>query len=185
VDERLADLRRSRRIILIGSGGSGKSWLATRLGALTGYPLYHLDQEFWLPGWVMKPAEERLARMREIVAQPTWIIDGTWGSTLETRFAAADLVLFLDVNRLVCVLRAARRAGRSRPDLPAFLVEPGVLSRASREFYQWIWAYPETERPAVLALHERYPDVAFLRLRSRRAVRACLAAWTKVCQDAA
>ena len=40
-----------KRIILIGSAGSGKSHLAKEIASITNYPLIHLDNEFWLPNW--------------------------------------------------------------------------------------------------------------------------------------
>jgi len=171
------DTRGCRRIILVGSGGSGKSWMARRLARITGYPVFHLDKEFWQPGWVMPSGEERAARLRTMIAGDAWIIDGNYDTSLEMRFSAADLVIFLDINRLVCLVSAMRRAGKKRDDMPDYLEEPGPLSKDSRDFYKWIWSYPTTGRATVLALHRQYPDKQFLRLKSRRQVARCLAAW--------
>ncbi len=47
----LEDLNLSayRRIMIIGAPGSGKSRAARRLAEITGLPLIHLDNEYWLP----------------------------------------------------------------------------------------------------------------------------------------
>ena len=40
-------LRERRRILVVGSGGAGKSTFARQLGELTGLPVVHLDRHFW------------------------------------------------------------------------------------------------------------------------------------------
>jgi adenylate kinase family enzyme len=39
--------RQLRRVLVIGPGGSGKSWLARRIGDITGLPVLHLDVFYW------------------------------------------------------------------------------------------------------------------------------------------
>ncbi len=38
-----------KKIMLIGSGGAGKSTLARKLGVKLGIDVYHLDTLFWKP----------------------------------------------------------------------------------------------------------------------------------------
>ena len=166
-----------KKIILVGSGGSGKSWLSKKIAKATNYPLYHLDNEFWKPDWVMATKEEKETRYSEIFAGETWIIDGNYNSTLELRFAAADLIIFLDINRFVCILSAARRAGRKRSDLPGYLEESRWFSKRFFGFAKWLWEYPKAFRPQVLALRDMYPHKVFLHVKSRREVRGLLRKW--------
>ena len=160
-----------KRVAIVGSGGAGKSRLATLLGARTGLPVIHLDREFWRPGWVPTPDDEWAARVSELVQGDRWIIDGNYGGTMESRLARADTVLFLDLPRLVCLWAVTRRAlrywGRSRPDMG-----PGVNEKLSAAFLRWVWDYPEKSRPDVLERIARLPpQVNVIRFRSRRAVR--------------
>lgn len=157
-----------RRIILVGSSGSGKSYLSKELAAVTGYPLTHLDNEFWQPNWVGTPREDWIVRQKELMRTDTWILDGNYSDTLELRFRAADLVIFLDINRLVCVWSALRRNGKKRSDLPDFLEE-----RFDREFLQFlktVWNFPQQGRDIILELHGRHPDKGWIRLKSRKEV---------------
>jgi len=166
-----------QKIAIVGSGGSGKSWLASRIAEITGYRLYHLDKEFWQPGWVMLPREEQVVRQQAMIADDRWIIDGNYDSSMELRFAAADLVIFLDLGRVACLVAAARRTGKARPDLPDYLVEPRAFSRDFFDFARWIWGFPNTGRKAILDLHQKFPGTNFLRLKSRQEVNRLVAQW--------
>ncbi|MDR0906867.1 MAG: hypothetical protein LBN00_11995 [Oscillospiraceae bacterium] len=156
------------RIIVVGSPCSGKSTLARRLAARTGHTLIHLDMEFHQPNWVPTPRPEWIAKQERLVAGERWIIDGNYNGTMELRFAAADLVIFLDVPRVVCIWRELRRRGTKRSDLPDYLEEPPFFSKDHFEFLKWIWDYPKRSRGTVLSLHEKYADTAFLHLKGRR-----------------
>jgi adenylate kinase family enzyme len=140
-----------RRIAVVGPGGAGKSTLARRLGERLGLPVIHLDAEHWRPGWVETPAEEWAAKVRELAARERWIIDGNYWGTMEIRMAAADTIVFLDFPRRTCLwrvlLRQLRYRGRSRPDMTE-----GCPERITLQFVRWIWEYPRTRRPRVLAL---------------------------------
>ena len=75
-----------------------------------------------------------------------WIINGNYGDTIELRIAAAELVVFLDINRFVCLRGAARRTGKKRDNLPEYLEEPKWFSREFAEFAKLIWKYPKTDK---------------------------------------
>lgn len=47
-----------QRVVVVGSGGAGKSTFAAAPGEFTGLPVVHLDRHFWRPGWVETPREE-------------------------------------------------------------------------------------------------------------------------------
>ena len=163
-----------RRVLVIGSGGAGKSTLARAIGARLGLPVVHLDRLYWRPGW-RKPSSGAWAETidREVAAD-AWVMDGNFGETMDRRLAAADTVVFLDLPRLLCLWRVVRRrfryAGRSRPDMTE-----GCPERLDAEFLAWIWGYPATRRPRVLARLAAAGHVRVVQLRSRREVRQFLA----------
>jgi adenylate kinase family enzyme len=138
-----------QRVLVIGSGGAGKTTFAKRLRAATGLPVVHLDALHWRPGWTAPPREEWLKIVDEITARDAWIMDGNYGGTLDRRLAACDTVIFLDMPRLVCLRRVVERAfryrGRTRPDMA-----PDCPERLTVEFLRWIWAYPRKQRPEIL-----------------------------------
>ena len=127
-----------------------------------------MDKEFWQPGWVMTPNEEKIAKQQEMVSGGKWIIDGNYNSTMELRFAAADIIIYLDISRIVCLFSVMRRNGRKRSDLPDYLEEHSVFSKDFWKFAKWVWSYPKTGKKTVMDLHEKYPEKAFLHIKSRR-----------------
>jgi len=158
------------RIAIIGCPGSGKSTLARQLAEKTGHPLIHLDYENWQPGWVLTPKDEWRARQQEWVRGERWIIDGNYKGTMEIRFAAADLVICLDLPPLLCAWRVLKRQNRPRPDMRPDVQAPSIFSAGFREFFHFVWGFRKKSIPKILALHEKYPGVAFVRVRTQKEV---------------
>ena len=174
------DFTKYNRIILIGRIGSGKSWLSKKIAAITGLPLIHLDNEYHLPGWEKPPREEWDAKIQSLISGEKWIIDGNYDRTMEPRFAAADLIIWLDINRFVCMLSAAKRTGKKRSDLPDYLEEPKVLSKEFLKFcISSIWTFNKWGYKTIISLREKYPEKEFLHIKSRREVKKILAAQIK------
>jgi adenylate kinase family enzyme len=165
-----------RRVLVIGSGGAGKSTFAADLGARTGLPVIHLDALYWRAGWQETPREEWAARVDELIALDAWIMDGNYGGTMERRLAACDTVVFLDFPRALClwrvVARRARYRGRTRPDMAE-----GCREHLTWEFARWVWTYRRERRPGVLKrLGELREGQRVHVLRSPREVRRFLEA---------
>jgi len=159
-----------RRILVIGSGGAGKSTLARRLGARLGLEVFHLDALYWHAGWVETPREVWLKRVEELLARESWIIDGNYSNTMQRRFDACDAVVFLDLPRTLCLWRVVKRAliyyKRRRPDMAE-----GCHERLNAEFLRWVWSYPKRTRPKVVAMLESAPpEKQVFRLKSRAQV---------------
>ncbi|PWM47421.1 MAG: hypothetical protein DBX47_00745 [Clostridiales bacterium] len=164
----MIDIKKYNKIIIIGSGGSGKSTFAKKLGAVIGLPVIHLDNEFWQPGWAPTPRDEWIEKQKQFISREKWIIDGNYGGTMDLRFEAAELVVFLDINRFICVWSAAKRTGKKRSDLPDYLREPKMFSKDFYEFAKWIWEYPEKDGKAILERHKCNPDKPFLHIKNRK-----------------
>jgi adenylate kinase family enzyme len=155
-----------KRILVIGSGGAGKSTLARRLADRTGLPLVHLDALFWRAGWRKTSKQEWTRTVEELVQRDAWVMDGNYGGTLDRRLEAADTVIFLDLSRWTCLRRAVKRRiqfhGRSRPD-----VAKGCSEQLTWEFLRWVWNYPKKHRPKLLTkLAELASDKNVVVLRS-------------------
>jgi adenylate kinase family enzyme len=164
-----------RRVLVLGSPGSGKSTFARKLGDVAGLPVIHLDQLFWEPGWVQVPNEVFLQRLRDVLAREKWIIDGNFASTLDLRVPHADQIILLERSRLACVARVGRRValshGITREDMA-----PGCPEKLDFEFLKYVWRFPAKLWPETLAAIERHGGLArTTTLRSDRETLAFLA----------
>lgn len=110
-----------KRVLLIGSGGAGKSTLARKMSKQLNITAFHLDKLLWKPNWQMTPKPEQAIIVNNLVRQDSWIIDGNYNGTLDIRVAAADTIVFLDRSRFVCIYQVFKRLlqyrGTSRPDM--------------------------------------------------------------------
>lgn len=163
-----------KRILIIGSGGAGKSTLARRLGEKTGIEVVHLDKLFWNPGWVRTEKEEWFEIVRQAIEKASWIMDGNFGSTLEMRANAADTIIFMDMPRLVCIYRILKRwfiyRNTHRPDMA-----PGCDEKVDWEFFMWVWNYPKRSKPEKELVLNRYAnEKTVIRLKSNRDIEGFL-----------
>ncbi|MEG0894713.1 MAG: topology modulation protein [Oscillospiraceae bacterium] len=157
-----------KRIIIIGSPGSGKSYLSNKIAKFTGYNLIHLDNEFWNPNWVKTPKAEWIEKQKEFLKPEKWVVDGHYGSTLELRFEKSDMIIFLDINVLTCLYRVIKRHGKKRLDLPEYLEE-----KYDKEFFcflKYICSFRKNNILNIISLKEKYSNKLFIRLNSRKQV---------------
>lgn len=140
-----------KKILIIGSGGAGKSTFARWLGAALDIEVIHLDAHYWLPGWVEMPKPDWQQRVEELTRRDAWVMDGNYSGTFDVRLAACDTIIFLDIARTVCLWRICKRwlkyRNRRRPDMGV-----GCNEQLNLEFIQWVWNYPQRSRPKVMAL---------------------------------
>ncbi|MGA5562887.1 hypothetical protein ACPCUV_17150 [Streptomyces platensis] len=107
----------ARRIVVLGSPGSGKSTFSHALAAGTGLPLIHLDDAYWRPGWRRPSTPEWERTVERLTAGPCWIIDGNFAGTVRQRVERADAVILLDRHPWLCAAALIRRSLRLRSDL--------------------------------------------------------------------
>lgn len=138
-----------KRIMLIGSGGAGKSTLARRLGENLHIEVIHLDTLMWRPGWQFVEKVEQIQIQRKLVQKDEWIIDGNYSSTFDIRLDRADTIIFLNYSRYLCLYRALKRMvhyrNKTRPDMV-----DGNDERLDVNFLKWIWNYPNKIKPKVM-----------------------------------
>lgn len=163
------------RIIIIGNNGSGKSFLSKEIAIITGLPLFHLDVLFWRPNWEKPSKEEWIKKQLELTSAEKWIIDGNHSDTMELRYQSADLIILLDINRLICLYSVFIRNTKKRSDMPSYLKE-----RFNREYFHFlkgVWNYSKTRKLSIMDLHRKYPDKPLLVIDSRRKMNTLLKEW--------
>ena len=156
------------RIMIIGCGGAGKSTLARQLGEKLNLPVVHLDQIWWKPGnWQHLEREEFDRRLTQELEKPRWIMDGNFNRTIEARLEQCDTVIYLDMNRLVCLKswlgRVIQNWGHARADMAE-----GCAEWFDPEMAKWIWKFNKQNRSRYYALLEKTENKNIVILKSRR-----------------
>ena len=138
-----------KKVLVIGSGGAGKSTLAAQLGPILCLPVFHLDRLHWKPGWVKPDREAWNQTVSDLVTRDEWVIDGNYGGSLHIRFPAADTIIYLDFPPLLCLSRVIKRRyqyrNRSRPDIASECYE-----KLNLEFLMWVWNFRRDSKPRIL-----------------------------------
>ena len=149
------------KILVIGCPGSGKSTFARALGEKINVPVYHLDNLYWNADKTTVESNEFDIRLREVLKNDRWIIDGNFSRTMETRLKHADTVYFLDLPSDVCLESVRNRIGTVRPDIP------WVEEAEDEEFMDYIRNFSETRTPKIMELFALYPDKEYIVFKAR------------------
>lgn len=149
------------KVIVIGCPGSGKSTFSRALHELTGLPLYHLDLLNWNSDKTTVDKKVFIEKLKNVIAQDSWIIDGNYGSTIELRLKECDTVFFLDYPVDVCIDGVKSRQGKTRSDMPWTETED------DEEFLEFIKNYNSQSRPNVFNLLEQYSKKEIVVFKSR------------------
>lgn len=123
-----------------------------KLRDATGLSLYYLDMIWHKPDGTNISREEFDKQLDSIISRDSWIIDGNYQRTLETRIKACDTVFLFDLPTEICIEGALSRIGKKREDMPWFENE------LDPEFRQWIESYRANQLPEVYRLLEKYKN---------------------------
>lgn len=141
-----------KKVAIIGCGGSGKSYLARELGKILDAPVTHLDAAFYDDEWNELPMDKFAEVQRELVAQPRWVIDGNYNSTLQIRLEACDTVVLMDVSTAAALWgvfsRQIRHGAGHRGN--------GVHNRIHWGVIKYVSTYRHKMRPRVMTKIEQF-----------------------------
>ena len=141
-----------RKIIIIGCPGSGKTTFAEKLKSKICLPLFYLDAIWHKPDRTHISREEYDIRLSEIFMLDSWIIDGNYSRTMETRIKECDTVFLFDLPTDVCLDGAASRLGKGRYDMP--WIDTELDPRLKNEIEE----FPSKNLPVIYGLLEKYKE---------------------------
>ena len=98
------------KIAIMGYVGSGKSVLARNLSQKFAIPKLELDDIAFDLNWKAVDRSKILPVIQSFMEQESWIIDGNYDDLFqEQRLQAADMIVFVTLPRLQCLIRALKR----------------------------------------------------------------------------
>lgn len=101
-----------RKIHIIGAPGSGKTYVATKLEALTYLTTYDLDKVFWdqsSRNYVRASEQVRTENLNHILSHDHWIVEGVYYKWLASSFNDADIIVILNPPVLIRQWRIFKR----------------------------------------------------------------------------
>ena len=93
-----------KRILVIGTSGTGKSTFAQKLSKCLKLPFFASDHFYWEPNWRIASAEKVHQQILEVIYREAWILDGNFDDEHEWMWKRADCIIWLDYS-LITILR--------------------------------------------------------------------------------
>src|SRR5436190_10107326 len=87
-----------RRIVVVGTTGSGKTTTARRIGEIIGAPHVELDALHWESNWTEADTETFRRRIIEATAGDRWVVDGNYAKGRDLVWPRAEMIVWLDYS---------------------------------------------------------------------------------------
>ncbi len=172
----------TRRIVVVGTTGSGKTRLASQLSRLYQVPHVEMDALHHDPGWTEAPDDVFRERLARALGGERWVADGNYSAARDVVWPRAQAAVWLDYPLRTIMWQLLWRTLRR-------CVTGEELWNGNRERFRTsffsrdsviLWALTTYRRrrrqiPRQLALPE-HSHLAVVRLRSRRETRSWLEA---------
>ena len=174
-------LRHFRRVVVIGTTGSGKTTLARELARAQGVPHVEMDAYRHGPNWRETPDDEFRRQLAHALSGDRWVADGNYSMARDSVWPRATAIVWLDFNFGLVFWRLALRTlrrGITRETLWNGNKE-NLFSHLFTRHSLFLWAFKShwrRRRTLPLALAQpQYAHLRMVRLRSRRAAARWLA----------
>lgn len=166
-------VKKYKRIVILGSGGSGKTTLANYINRKINLPIVYLDKEYWLPNWERPLQDDWNEKLTNLVKNDEWVMDGNYIDSLDIRLDRADLVIMLDIKQSICLagifFRTLFGIFFRRKDL-----SDGCKDKFDQnyvEFVSWVKQFKNVYFVQLVNLCLKYPNIDLKLFTKRRSAR--------------
>ncbi len=135
-----------RRTLIFGNGGSGKTWLARKLGDLLQHAPIHLDDLRWEPGNYGIPRNNQLVanEVAEAGKADSWLMEGVYGWLANVVLHRATTLIWIDLPENECIANVKERG-----------IQGGGSEEAFQELLKWIAEYRLRNNSSCFAAHSQ------------------------------
>jgi adenylate kinase family enzyme len=102
----------TRRILVTGSCGAGKSTLRETISDALGLPTVEIDSLYHGPGWSVRPSF--VEDVDQFTSGASWVVEWQYRDDRELLLSRADILIWLDHSRWTVTQRVVRRTVRRR-----------------------------------------------------------------------
>ncbi|MCL6651974.1 AAA family ATPase [Agrobacterium rubi] len=176
IEEAAALVSKASRIMVVGSSGAGKTTLSQGLASHRGLEYFSIDRDVrWISGWTQREAGEQRRILEDIVRRERWLLDGSGPSTFELRLPRTDIVIWMRLPRVTCLMGIAKRVARYYGTVRPHMAEGCREPLPDRKFLSYIWNFEKHHAPKFLRNFELYgPQVPIFQVKSRAQARQLL-----------
>ena len=143
----------SKRVVVIGNAGGGKSVLARKLAAKRDLPYIEIDALVWQPGWELAKENVYEAEHARLIKDERWLMDGRgWLNSMAARLERATEIIFIDMPLWMHFwLAAERQIAWAKGELerpPAGIHDMPT----TEEMFRSLWDVEQDEMPEIRRL---------------------------------
>ncbi len=167
--ERLVEHQRMRRIMILGSPGTGKTTLARMLARKLGIPSLLLDTIYWQRNWESLSKDRFAKEVRAFLRQhDRYVTEGNYTNsvTFMERMKLADTIIILDYTTQDAlkgiIEREARYKHRYRSDMAS-----GCIEEIDQEFLHYVMQFNTKKRKIIACANQFTGHKHVLRFKRR------------------
>jgi len=94
------DIKKYKRINIIGTSGSGKSTISKKLANILNYEYIEMDNIFWGPNWSKEEHDIFINKLEKRLQKDSWVLDGNYKKTIPIKWKYTKLVIWIDYSFL-------------------------------------------------------------------------------------
>lgn len=129
--------------------------MARQLADYYKVPVLFLDTVQFLPDWVERDKNEGRSIVWNFMQNESWVIDGNYNKFFQKeRLEQANLIIFLNFPRRLCLYRAYKRYLKYKNTTRESMAD-GCIEKFDKEFLWWILRNGRTKK-----IHNHYDYIA-------------------------
>jgi len=86
------------RVLVVGTSGAGKTTVPRMIAARVGLTHYASDDFYWQRGWQPAPIDRIDRLLDDVLARPSWVLDGNFEHRWEDVWNQADQIVWVDYS---------------------------------------------------------------------------------------
>ena len=149
-----------KRIVILGSSGTGKTTVCRRLGEKLNIDTLHLDSVYWEKDWNNIDKKQFDTYMKQYLKKhDSWVIDGNYTNNkhFQYRLDLADAIIILDFGRQVSLQGIHMRADDFKHQVRSDMAE-GCVEGIDQVFLKYVAGFHKIKSKYLKALAMKYKD---------------------------